>query len=256
MKKNTINTDKPLRNKIAVVTGASTGIGKAIALEVAKEGAKVILVSRTQNKLQEIANQIIEFGGEAIVISADLSDQGEIQRLVESIMKVVKRVDILYNVAGVWHNDKKAFYGQRLDEISLHQFNEVMNVNLIAPMMMARSLVKLMAPNKSGKIINISGTFSNGGAKWLHYYVSKRAIEDFTIGLADELREFEIQVNCISPSDVASQAYLHFFPDDAKTALKPEEVAKVATWLAKEEANNISGQVIVVKSKMDYSPIL
>jgi 3-oxoacyl-[acyl-carrier protein] reductase len=189
-------------------------------------------------------------------MTADLSEQDQIQRLVEKINKAVGRVDILYNVAGVWHNDTKVFYGQRLDEISLQQINEVMNVNLIAPMLMARALVKLMASHKSGKIINISGTFSNGGAKWLHYYVSKRAVEDFTIGLADELREFEIQVNCISPSDVASQAYVRFFPDDAQNALDPNEIAKVAIWLAKEESDNISGQVIVIKSKLDYSPIL
>lgn len=248
--------NKTLFNKIAVITGASVGIGKAIALAAAKEGAKVILVSRNRNKLREVANQIIEAGGDAIIMTTDLSNQNQIQLLAEKINKSFGRIDILFNIAGIWHNDDKVFFGQRLDETSPHQINEVINVNLIAPMMLSKALVKMMMPHKSGKVINISGTFSNGGAKWLHYYVSKKAIEDFTIGLADELREFEIQVNCISPSDVATEAYLRFFPNDANNALDPNEIAKLALWLSSENANNISGQIIVIKSKLDYSPLL
>ncbi len=248
--------NKSLSNKLAIVTGASTGIGKAIALATAKEGARVILVARNRSKLQEVANEIIKTGGTAAILTADLSDQNQIQRLVERVNKTAERLDILFNVAGIWHNDNKVYYGQRLDEISIHQLNEVMNVNIIAPMLLARSFVKMMIPYNSGKIINISGTFSSGGAKWLHYYVSKRSVETFTKGLADELREFQIQVNCVSPSDVGSPAYTRFFPEDAKLALSPNDVAEVALWLASKAADNVSGQVIVVKSKLDYSPLL
>lgn len=250
------NNNKTLLNKVAVITGASIGIGKAIALAAAKEGAKVILVSKNRSKLQKTSDQITTAGGEAIIMPTDLANQSKIEQLIENIRKITGRVDILFNVAGVWHNGSKVFYGQRLDEISLHQINQVINVNLVAPILLSRGLVKLMAPYKAGKIINISGTFSSGGAKWLHYYVSKKAIEDFTVGLADELRECEIQVNCISPSDVATQAYVRFFPDDANNALDPNEIAKLALWLSSDETNNISGQIIVIKNKSDYSPIL
>ena len=106
-----------------------------------------------------------------------------------------------------------------------------------------------MIKARRGIILCISGTFASGGAGWLHYYVSKLALEHFTVGLAQELRGHEVQANCICPSDVATEALKKFFPDDAKTALAPESVAELAEFLLSKKADNISGQIIVLKNK-------
>ena len=100
---------------------------------------------------------------------------------------------------------------------------------------------------KNGKILNISGTFENGAKGWLPYFVSKKAIEDLTIGLAEELKEKQIHVNCISPSDTATKQYKKYFPQYIKEAISPEKIANYATFLCSEKANTITGQIFVMK---------
>ena len=101
------------------------------------------------------------------------------------------------------------------------------------------------------KIINLSGTFENGGKGWIPYYVSKRAIEDLTIGLSEELKEKDIQVNTISPSDTATDAYKKFFPEYIKDSIPPEKIADFALKLAQND--NITGKVFVLKK--DQEPV-
>jgi NAD(P)-dependent dehydrogenase (short-subunit alcohol dehydrogenase family) len=157
------------------------------------------------------------------------------------------------NVAGVWHDDKIVYYGPHLEDTPAAQINEVLDVGIRAPMLLTRNFLRGMIQKRRGKVLNISGTFSSGGAGWLHYYVSKKAIEYFTIGLADELRVYEIQVNCISPSDVATEALKRFFPEDATTAISPDDVARFAIFLLSDEiADNVTGQIIVIKNKIAH----
>jgi NAD(P)-dependent dehydrogenase (short-subunit alcohol dehydrogenase family) len=157
--------------------------------------------------------------------------------------------DILVNVAGVWHDDKTVFAGVPLVDTPAKQILEVMEVGLLAPMLLTRAFLPPMLRAQQGKIISISGTFATGGAGWLHYYVSKLGLENFTVGLAQELRPSKIQVNCVSPSDTATDALRRFFPEDAKTALDPREVARLVVFLASQDAEHITGQCIVIKNK-------
>lgn len=249
-------TPKLLEGKNIIVTGASTGIGKAIALEMAKAGARVFLVGRNEEALQNVNAMIMREGGKAEFIITDLSNIADIEKLVNTVENKVKQIDVLFNVAGVWHDEKRVFFGKRLDEISSNELDYVLDVSLRAPILLSKLVIRAMIPYRKGKIINVSGTFSKGGAGWLHYYIAKKGIENFTKGLADEVREFEIQVNCISPSDVATDAYKVFFPEDAKLALDPHEVAELGLWLASDLTEHVSGQVIVIKNKADYSPSL
>jgi 3-oxoacyl-[acyl-carrier protein] reductase len=154
-------------------------------------------------------------------------------------------------VAAVWHDDENPFFGAPLHETSTEQINEVLDVNLRAPMLLTRLLIPGILQKKQGKIINISGTVSEvGGAGWLHYYVSKLAVEHFTVGLAQELRPYGIQVNCISPSNTKTEALVKFFGDDAAGALPPEDVAKLAVFLTcNPVADHLTGQIIVIKNK-------
>jgi NAD(P)-dependent dehydrogenase (short-subunit alcohol dehydrogenase family) len=238
-----------LSGKVAVVTGASTGIGRAIAQAVAASGGRAALVGRNRHGLTETQLLIEGGGGEARVFIADLRDVTAIDQLARDVVAAYGPIDILVNCAGVWHDSSRAYYGPPLWEIPADELNDVLDVGIRAPMFLCRAFLPGMVERKRGKVINISGTFSSGGAKWLHYYVSKKALEDFTTGLADELRPYEIQVNCISPADVKTPALRKWFPDDYETALDPSEVAKLAVFLMSAEADHITGSCTIIRNK-------
>ena len=241
-----------LYGKIAVITGGSRGIGREIGNALAAEGALVVLVARSVNGLKDSKTMIETAGGNAETIPTDLRDRNQIEKLVSQVVNKFGGADIIVNVAGVWHDDKIVFAGVPIVDTPADQIDEVLDVGIRAPMHLTRELLPNMIQRKQGKIISISGTFANGGAGWLHYYVSKLALEHFTVGLAQELREHEIQVNCISPSDTDTEPLRKFFPDDAKSAINPAEVAKLAVFLASEDSDHITGQCIVIKNKRTH----
>jgi len=239
-----------LKGKVAIVTAASTGIGRAIAVAIAANGARVGLVARSIEGLKKTKEIIQKNGGEAEIFPTDLRDQQAIVRLVESVQKKWDHVDIVVNAAGVWHSDKIVYAGVPLVDTPIEQINEVLDVGITAPFLLTKLLLPSMIERKQGKILQISGTFESGASGWLHYYVSKKAIEDFTIGLAEELRPHLIQVNAISPSDTYTQAYRKFFPKtDEKECNKPEEIANLAIFLLSEDADNITGAIVTIRSK-------
>jgi len=234
-----------LENKTAVITGASTGIGRAIAVAFAKEGAKTILLARSVDKLKETKSLVEALGREAKIMVVDLSKLDSLGEATTELKNEVQYVDILVNVAGVWHGDDEAYAGKGLKEFSQEVVLETYTVGITAPTLLAQACMPLMP--MGGKILNISGTFENGAKGWLPYYVSKRAIEDFTVGLSQELAERGIQVNCISPSDVASEAYKKYFPQYVADSITPELVAEQAVYLCSSEANDVTGKVFVLK---------
>ena len=238
-----------LKNKFALVTGASTGIGRAIAVEFAKEGAVVGLVARSSDGLNETLKLVNKAGGKGEIFQIDLRDVKQIQNLAKKIKEKWKKVDILVNVAGIYHGKEKAYSGIDFEKYSTEEILETYEVGINAPTFLSHQLIPLMG--KGSKIINISGTFESGAKGWLPYFVSKKALEDLTVGLSQELRDKQIQVNCISPSDTLTEAYKKFFPEYAKeeNCVKPEDVAHLATFLASGEADNITGQIIVIKQK-------
>lgn len=238
-----------LKNRVAVVTGGSTGIGRVIATELAKEGADLILIARTYDRLKETKRLIERVGGKAEIILADLSDSRLISRLISEIKSRIKRVDILINVAGVWHGKNEVYANKKFETYPQKIILDTYSVGLIAPTLLAHGLISLMP--KGGRIINISGTFENGAKGWLPYYVSKRAIEDLTVGLAEELKEKNIQVNCISPSDTATEAYKKYFPQYLEEAIDPKKIATYAVDLCSSKKARLTGQVMVVKKERD-----
>lgn len=234
---------------VALVTGAGTGIGRAISVALAKEGCSVALAGRNSASLAE-TKTIIE-GSSCIArpFHADLRDSTSIGSLVAAVNAELGAISILVNCAGVWHDSSRAYYGCDLHEISVEELDDVLDVGVRAPMLLAKAVLPDMIASGQGKIVNVSGTFSSGGAGWLHYYVSKKALEDFTVGLADELRKHKIQVNCISPADVKTPALKKFFQDDYITALDPGDVARYAVFLASEQSDHITGSCTVLRNK-------
>lgn len=233
---------------VAVVTGASTGIGAAVARTLARSGYQVALVARTQEKLERVRDEINSEQGDAEVIDLDLRDRVAVAELPARV-EALGSVGVVANIAGVWHGEDNAFYGPLLHETEVEEILDVMEVGIVAPMLLTRALLPSIIAVGGGSVINLSGTFSDGGGGWMHYFVSKRALEQFTIGLADEVGKFGVRVNCVSPADVATEAYVRFFPEDAATALAPEDVAEVIQWLASDAARHVSGQIIEVRER-------
>ena len=213
-----------MKSKFTVVTGASTGIGRATAIELGRNGATVGLVARNKEKLEETKRLVEEAGGTAIVFEADLSNINSINNLISSIKQKTQQIDILVNIAGIWHGKDGVFAGMDFEKFDANVILDTYSVGLLAPTLLSHSFIPLMP--KEGSIINLSGTFENGAKGWLPYYVSKRGIEDLTQGLSEELKDKQINVNCISPSDTATEEYKKYFPEDTVDANPPETIAK------------------------------
>lgn len=228
--------------KVILVTGASTGIGRATAVGFAKEGALVILIARRVNELEKTKKLVEEAGGKGIVFQVDLSNIDSINKLAKKIKKEIKRVDVLVNIAGIWHGKNEVYAGKDFEKFSTSTIIDTYSVGLLAPTLLSHALIPLM--KKGSSIINLSGTFEDGAKGWLPYYVSKRGIEDLTVGLSQELKDKGINVNCVSPSDTATEEYHKFFPQYAKSAQTPESVAKFIFELSEKD---VTGKVFVIK---------
>src|SRR5579859_2013814 len=234
-----------LKNKIVLVTGASTGIGQATAIAFAKEGATVILGSRSLEGLLETKKKVVEVGGRAETITVDLADEKRLYSFIKEVKEKHTSIDALINIAGIWHGKNEVYAGKDFETFDPKVVTDTFMVGVVAPSLLAHAFIPLMP--KGSSIINLSGTFENGAKGWLPYYVSKRAIEDLTIGLAEELKDKGIRVNGISPSDTATKAYKHYFPQFIRDAIEPEEIGSLAVSLCSDETKNTTGKIFVLK---------
>ncbi len=241
-----------LKGKTALVTGASRGIGREIARSFDQEGAQVALVARSREGLEETARLLANPGTR--IFCADLRDADALTKLAAAVSSEVGDIDILANVAGAWHDLKTNYHGPRLAETPDSQIDEVIDVGLRASFHLSRLIIPGMIRKRHGKILQISCGFAgpHEAIGWLHYYVTNKAIEAFTAGLAAELREQNVQINCIAPWFVATEAVRRFYPAESEKALTSQEVARLATYLVSAEADNISGQVVELRSKLDH----
>ncbi len=227
--------------KYAIVTGSSTGIGREVSLVLAKNDFEVGLVARNLDGLIETKKMIEDIGGVAKIYECDLSNFDDVDDFIEDIKDQTNHLDLIANIAGVWHGKDGVFAGIDFEKFEEKVLKDTMEVGIVSPMLIVSKLLPLMT---GGDIINLSGTFENGGKGWLPYYVSKRAIEDFTIGLADELKEKNIKVNCVSPSDTATESYKKFFPQYIDESVEPKEIAKKFIEIINSKD---TGKVFVIK---------
>jgi len=241
-----------LAGKSALVTGASSGIGREIARFLGAEGARLALVGRSRGGLEETGRLVGR--PDTRMFCADLRDGQAVEHLAESVHTTFGEIDILANVAGVWHDQESKYQGPLLADTPVAQIDEVLGVGLRASFLLTRLFIPGMIRRRSGKILQISCGFAgpHEAIGWLHYYVTNKAIEALTTGLAAELREHEVQVNCIAPWFVATEAVHHFYPTESQKALDPQDVAKLAAFLVSTDADNISGQIIELRSKLDH----
>lgn len=231
---------KRLDGKIAIVTGSSSGIGKAIALRFGGEGAKVVVAARRLKLCEQTVAQIREAGGEGVALQIDVTDEHQIDVLMQDTARRYGRIDILVNNAGI-------FGGRRLAETTTAAFDEVMNVNLRGTFFCCRAGFKEMKKQGGGLIINMSSVA--GVQAWAGtgtYSASKHAVIALTKSLADEGRQFKIKVSAICPAGVADEL-VDASPEDILRSEKisPWDIADTAVYLATLGPYAIVQQVVV-----------
>ena len=239
-----------LRDKVAIVTGASRGIGKAIAIGFAKEGADVVVAARTElenEKLSGTIHKTVEeikvFGRRALPIRCDVTDENSVNEMVKKTIAEFGRIDILVNNAGV------AFY-YPVVETPLRRWEIVLRVNLTGAFLCSKAVLSKMTEQRSGSIINISSLAANerdGGtvSTGLAYAVAKAGLDRFTYGLSAEVGRFNIAINCLKPHGVVDTEGMRFWvkEEERKDWVTPEKMVKCAIFLAQQDARGITGRV-------------
>lgn len=226
-----------LSGKVAIISGASRGIGRAAAKRFAREGAVVCLCARHVEQLRNVSLEIMAEGGRSIFEQTDVSDETQVQEFLAECESGFGAIDILVNNAGV--------LGPRvsLAEYSSQEWDKVFSVNLDGLFYMTKHAVPLFKPS-GGSIINVSSSVGRiAKPNWGAYGISKFAAEGFTQALAEELRPRNIRVNAINPGAVATEMRHQAFPDeDQRTLRKPEEILDAFVYLASDESKHITGK--------------
>lgn len=216
-----------LQDKVALITGAATGIGLGITRAFAKEGARLILASRDSVRLEETAGEMRAQGVHAIAIPTDVTDEAQVVALFERVMREFGRLDILINNAGV-------FDGGPLDELSLETWQKVIGVNLTGPFLCSREAFKIMKRQGAGRIINIGSISAQVPRLHSAPYVSaKFGLEGLTRATALDGRAYGIAASCLHPGNVASERrQASAAPADQEPMMTPDELASVAVIMA------------------------
>jgi NAD(P)-dependent dehydrogenase (short-subunit alcohol dehydrogenase family) len=244
-----------LSNKVALVTGGSSGIGAATALLFAKEGAKVAITGRNEKRGQEIASQILHSGGNALFVKTDVSQASDCRRAVDETVRVFGRIDILFNNAGV-------FFAHTAVDCTEEEWDQQIDVNLKGTFLMSKYALPGMIAQAGGVIINnSSGWGIVGGDAAVAYCASKGGVVLLTKAMAIDHGRQGIRVNCICPGDIDTP----MLPDDARfrgmkwedyiagAANRPmgrvgtaDEIAKAVLFLACDDSSFMTGASLVV----------
>ncbi|MEE8352901.1 MAG: SDR family NAD(P)-dependent oxidoreductase [Dehalococcoidales bacterium] len=239
-----------LPGKVAIITGGGTGIGAAIAHEYVAAGAKVVLASRKQENLDKVAGEIKAAGGEALAIATDVRVPEQVDNAVKQTVDTFGRLDIMVNNSG-------ASFMIKTEELTPNGWDVIVNINLKGVFLFSVAAAKVMIPQKSGRIVNISSTAGLAGSpRMAHYGAAKAGVINFTRTCAVEWAEHNITVNCIAPGmieteGVRAQEVLTGEVDTSLPALRRpgavEDISTLALFLASEEAGHISGETYPVR---------
>ena len=236
-----------LDGKIAIVTGSSSGIGKAIALRFAEEGARLVLAARRLQLLEQLASCIRERGGEALTVQTDVRDEPQVERLITGAIQHFGRLDILVNNAGIGG-------GGRLGDTRTERFDDVINTNLRGTFFCCRAGFRHMKKAGGGHILNMSSVA--GVQAWAGtgtYSASKHGIMALTRALAEEGRSYNIKVSAICPGGVADEL-VDASPEEIERSEKisPFDVAEAALYLATLGRYTVVHQIVLDRLGADW----
>ena len=244
---------KQLENQIAVVTGAGRGIGRAIALKFAAEGADVVCVSRTAENSERVAAEVRTLGRKAWAYAVDVADGAAVSAAAEQILAECGKVDVLVNNAGVTRDGL-------LMRMSDSDWDTVLNTNLKGAFLVTKAFSRAMLKARSGRIINISSVIGLiGNAGQCNYAASKAGLIGFTRSSARELASRHITVNAIAPGFIETDMTSELKPEVRETLLKTiplgsfgqaEDIANAALFLASPSGRYVTGQVLKVDGGM------
>ncbi len=242
-----------LEGRVALVTGASQGIGHACALALAREGATVAVAARNQPKLDELVARITSEGGQAAALAMDVSDEEQIKSAIKQALAQLGKIDILVNNAGVTR-DQLVLRMKRSD------WDAVLNTNLTSAYLCIQQVMPSMLKQRWGRIINITSVFGQmGQAGQANYAASKAGLIGLTMAIAREVASRTITCNAVAPGFIETGMTAALSEEFRQNALKaiplgrvgsPEDVANAVRFLASDEASYITGQVLGVNGGM------
>ena len=223
-----------LAGNVAIVTGASRGIGRAISVALAQESATIVLAARSIQELQKTAEKVTNAGGQAKIILVELTEEQSIRNLIQVTEEKLGRLDILVNNAGVTHSAE-------LQQTSTEDWQRCISINASAPFILCREALPLLKKSQAAYIINIASVVGvKGYPLQSAYTASKHALRGMTMSLAEELRGSNIRVHLLCPGGVDTDMVDNVRPDIAKDELiKPEEIAELVLYLVTHKGNAV-----------------
>jgi NAD(P)-dependent dehydrogenase (short-subunit alcohol dehydrogenase family) len=230
--------EQKLLGKVALITGGSRGIGKAVATAYAREGAAVVVCARKEADVQKAVAEIESFRARAYGCAGDVGKIEDAQRMVQRAAAQFGRIDILVNNASL--------LGPRVPiaNYPVATWEEVLRVNLTGPFLMIQEALQIMMPQRQGSIINVSsGVGRSGKARWGAYAASKFGVEGLTQVVADEVREFGIRANAVNPGPTRTEMRAVAYPEeDPLTLPTPDAIVPVFVYLASDDSAAVTGQ--------------
>jgi 3-oxoacyl-[acyl-carrier protein] reductase len=239
-----------LKDRVAIVTGAARGIGKAVAWVFVREGAKVVLVDVEKARLEALQEKIQKEGGQALALSCDVSKASDVKQMVEHVQRGFGRIDILVNNAGIIRRGT-------IETVTEEDWDRVIEVNLKGPFNCCKAVVEIMKRQGYGKIVNVSSIAGKMGdiTSAPGYGPSKAGLDALTKTLARQLAPYGINVNGVAPHAIETEMSAEWPPEKRKAIVdaiplkrlgKPEDVAEAVLFLASDTAAFITGEIIDV----------
>ncbi|WP_181347642.1 SDR family oxidoreductase [Thalassobacillus sp. CUG 92003] len=227
-----------------MITGASKGLGKALALGFAEQGANLAICARGKDRLLEVKDQAEQLGAAVVAVEADISVRSDVERFVSIAEHTFDRVDVLINNASMFGPGPELLLDYPADE-----FSEVLRVNVENPFLMAQRVLPGMVTRQQGSIINLTSEAGHTGyAEWGAYGVSKFALEGLTEIWADEVYQHGVRINMVDPGEMDTEMHDIAIPDCDYPLAKPDEILDVFFYLASERSQRVNGQRLEAQS--------